>query len=606
MKRYLDAIKASARVLPQGDRRKILTVIVVQVGLSFVDLFGVALVGIIGAVSITGIESNKPGTRTALVLRYLGLKNLTIYQQVTALAVLAAVVLVTRTLLSMYFTKRYLLFLGRRSATITESLFSKLIAQNILAIQKRNTQETLYILTEGVRRITTGILGNLVFLISDASLLLVMTAGLLAVDPIVACVTFFMFGSIAGFLHLRMTKKSRVLGRRGYEISVASNKSIVSVLNSYREILVHNRRNYFARQISEQRFEYASVDAEMAFMPMISKYVLESAVVLGAFVIAGLQFALNDSRHAIATLAIFMAAGSRIGPALMRIQQGLIQINVSVSAASETFLLIDDLSDVRALPATEDEFEIQHADFNPEIRIENLTFSYEPTEGQTISDLSLVVPAGKTLAIVGTSGAGKTTLVDLILGVLASTSGKITISGVSPAEAIEKWPGAISYVPQDVALVEGTLKENISLGYPGGAVKEELIWEAINAAKLRKFVEASPLGLDTPVGELGTKISGGEKQRVGIARALLSKPKLLILDEATSALDGETEAEIAASIQAIKGDVTILMIAHRLSTVRNADSVLYLEKGKSVMVGTFQEVREAIPNFDAQSKLMGL
>jgi ABC-type multidrug transport system fused ATPase/permease subunit len=606
MNKYLTAVKSAARVLPQGDKKKILLVIGIQNGLSFVDLFGVALVGIIGAVSITGIESNKPGTRTSQVLRYLGLSHLSLYQQVSALAVLAAVVLVTRTLLSMYFTKRYLLFLGRRSASITEKLFSKLISQNILSVQKRSTQETLYILTEGVRRLTTGILGNFVFLVSDLSLLFVMTAGLLAVDPIVACVTFLMFGSIAFVLHIRMTNKSRILGLRGYEISVESNRSIVSVLNSYREVLVHNRRDYFSRQISAQRIEYASVDAEMSFMPMVSKYVLESAVVLGAFVIAGLQFALNDSRHAIATLAIFMAAGSRIGPALMRIQHGLIQINASVSSASETFSMIDELQNVEPLPLTSDDFENSHSGFNPELIIEDLTFSYNPETEENISNVSMKLEPGKSFAIVGTSGAGKTTLVDLMLGVLRPTIGRIQISGIEPGIAIQKWPGAISYVPQEVSLVEGSIRENICLGYPASAISDELVWEAIDAAKLRKFIEASPLGLDTQVGELGNQISGGEKQRVGIARALLTKPRLLILDEATSSLDGETEAEITASIQEIRGEVTVVIIAHRLSTVRNADVVLYLEKGKVRKIGTFQEVRDAIPNFDKQSKLMGL
>jgi ABC-type multidrug transport system fused ATPase/permease subunit len=606
MNRYLEAVKAAARVLPQGDKRKILTVIGVQIGLSFVDLFGVALVGIIGAVSITGIESNKPGNRTGLVLRYLGLNHLSIYQQVTALAVLAAVVLVSRTFLSMYFTKRYLLFLGRRSANITEKLFSKLISQSILKVQKRNIQETLFILTEGVRRITTGILGNFVFLVSDLSLLLVMTIGLLVVDPIVAVVTLLMFGSIAFILHIRMTTKSRILGQKSYEVAVESNKTIVSALSSYREIMVHNRRNYFSRQISEQRYEFADVDAETFFMPMVSKYVLESSVVLGAFVIAGLQFALYDSRHAIATLAIFMAAGSRIGPALMRIQQGLIQINVSVSAASEAFAVIDELQNVEQLPLTSDKFEISHSGFKPKITVNQLSFAYDPDLSATIKNVSFEIAPGQTFAIVGTSGAGKTTLVDLLLGVLLPTAGTIEISGVEPIWAIQTWPGAISYVPQEVALIEGSIRENICMGYPVGAIADELVWEAVDAAKLRKFIESSPSGLDTPVGELGSKISGGEKQRVGIARALISKPKLLILDEATSSLDGETEAEIAMSIQSIKGDVTIVMIAHRLSTVRNADQVLYLDKGRVSKIGSFQEVRDAIPNFDLQSKLMGL
>jgi ABC-type multidrug transport system fused ATPase/permease subunit len=182
----------------------------------------------------------------------------------------------------------------------------------------------------------------------------------------------------------------------------------------------------------------------------------------------------------------------------------------------------------------------------------------------------------------------------------------VTISGRKPLDAITKWPGAISYVPQTVSLIEGTIRENICMGFASDQIGTEHVLRAINGASLSEFISNAPAGLDTQVGEIGSKISGGERQRIGIARALLTNPKLLILDEATSSLDGETEAEIADAINSIKGEVTVVMIAHRLSTVRNADLVLYLEKGKIRSIGTFEQVRQSIPNFDAQAKLMGL
>jgi ABC-type multidrug transport system fused ATPase/permease subunit len=207
---------------------------------------------------------------------------------------------------------------------------------------------------------------------------------------------------------------------------------------------------------------------------------------------------------------------------------------------------------------------------------------------------------------VGSSGAGKTTLVDLLLGVLQPRSGEVLISGHPPLEAISRWPGAISYVPQNVAVVEGTLRENICLGFPIESLDNELLLNSIERASLSSFVSQSPLGLEAQVGEVGSKISGGERQRIGIARALLTNPKLLILDEATSSLDGETEAKVNESIQSMKGHVSVVIIAHRLSTVRNADLVMYLEKGRVLSLGSFEHVRRAIPNFDIQAKLMGV
>jgi ABC-type multidrug transport system fused ATPase/permease subunit len=606
MNSYATAVRASLSVLPNSDRRRIAMVTVVQICLSFLDLIGVVLIGIVGALSVTGIQSQAPGTRTNQVLTLLHISNLGFYKQVIFLSVLAVIFLISRTVLSMIFTQRYLQFLGRRSAAITSGLFSKLINQDILSVKRLNSQETLFLVTEGVRRITVGILGNIVFLISDFSLLLVLTLGLVFVDPIVALVTFVLFGAIALILHIAMSAKAKKLGEVNSNLAIASNKKIIEAINSYREISVRNRRNYYSREIENQRFAVSHNDALLAFMPMISKYVLEGAVVIGAFAIAALQFALNDARHAVATLTIFMAAGSRIGPALMRVQQGVIQIGISIGTATKTIELISNLKNVKAQNETRDIFSTQHENFEPRLEIKNLDFSYNRDSEMQIADMSLTLEPGKTLAVVGSSGAGKTTLVDLIIGILEPQGGSIEIGGQKPSRAIELWPGGISYVPQEVSLIDGSIRENLCMGYPVNAITDEQIWNSIDRASLREFVEKSPLGLETPIGEDGSRISGGQRQRIGIARALITNPRLLILDEATSSLDGNTEAAISDSLDKLKNEVTLVVIAHRLSTVRNADLVIYLDKGEVMKLGNFDEVRNAIPEFDNQAKLMGL
>ena len=184
--------------------------------------------------------------------------------------------------------------------------------------------------------------------------------------------------------------------------------------------------------------------------------------------------------------------------------------------------------------------------------------------------------------------------------------GKVEINGLSPLDAISTWPGAIGYMPQDILISNGTVRENVMLGFDSNPMYDQRVQSAITIAQLSEFVQTLPKGLDQPMGDRGTSISGGQRQRLGIARAVFTAPKLLVLDEATSALDGETEANISSAIQAFRGDVTVLMIAHRLSTVLTADRVVYMDKGEIRAQGSFEEVRRAVPDFDRQANLMGL
>ena len=220
--------------------------------------------------------------------------------------------------------------------------------------------------------------------------------------------------------------------------------------------------------------------------------------------------------------------------------------------------------------------------------------------------MNLEISHGEFVAIVGSSGAGKSTLADLILGLLKPDQGEVLISDHQPQDAIREWSGAIAYVPQDVLIVNGTIRENIALGYPRDSISQEHIERSIEVSQLDDFVLSLPEGIESRVGERGAKLSGGQRQRLGIARALYSNPKLIILDEATSALDGKTEADLSAAINRLKREVTVVMIAHRLSTVRDADKILYLDQGKALALGNFEEVRSKVVAFDHQAKLMGL
>jgi ABC-type multidrug transport system fused ATPase/permease subunit len=599
-------IMRSIKVLPKADHRKIVIVVALQVGLGFLDLIGVAAIGVLGALAVTGVQSSQPGNRVSAVLELLGLSNLSFQSQVAVLGLSAACILVIRTILSILVTRKIFYFLSRRGAMISAELISRFLSQPLPKIQEKSSQETLYAVTFGVSSITLGVLGTAITLVADGSLLLIMIFLLFVVDPTIAVTSTIFFGTLGFVLYRMMNVKAHKLGQLNSEISISSNAKIIEVLDSYRESVVRNRRHYYSREIGKLRMKLADVLAEMQFLPNVSKYVIESGIVIGAVLIASVQFALQDARHAVGTLSVFLAAGTRIAPAIMRLQQSAILIRSGIGAAIPTLTLIETLKNVPRAHEVEDKLDVIHSGFEPSILLNGVGLTYPDKEWPALENIFLELNGGESLAIVGSTGAGKTTLVDVLLGVLQADTGAISISGKPPLEAISKWPGAISYVPQDVAISNGTFRENVGLGYPADVVTDELVWSALETAQLADFVRELPLGLDAPVGERGAKISGGQRQRLGIARAMFTRPKLLVLDEATSALDGQTESDISDAIQALKGSVTVVMIAHRLSTVRNSDQVIYMEKGQIVAKGKFEEVRKAIPDFDRQAQLMGL
>lgn len=606
-KSLLSILKEAFYILDRKKRIKLVAASLIQIITAGLDLIGVALIGILGALTIQGIESKSTGNRVSSVLRFLRIDSQTLQFQVFAIGIIAIMFFVLRTLLTVFLTRRSLRFLSFQAAIISSGLIANLLRHSVLTINKRSVQKTTFILNDGVYAITMGLLGSIVSLIADASLLIVMSLGLFFLDPMIAIETMILFIFVGITVYALLSKKASALGKRQTLNRLEGNEQISQVLHSYREILVRGRRDYYIELNRKNRADSAQVLADSAFLPNIGKYAIEATVLVGTFAIAAIQFARHDAVHATATLAVFLAAGSRIAPAVLRLQQSAIQIRNSVGAAEPAFELIQEIGIGAGNSNLESQITRNSDDlFSAELVLKNVSFSYPGNLHKTINDLSLYVRAGEVIAFVGPSGAGKTTLIDLILGALPPESGSIRISGQDPLDAISMWPGSIGYVPQDVVIINGTIRENIVLGFEPSLTQDSDVLYAIDVAHLREFVETLPNGLDTAVGERGTKLSGGQRQRLGIARAMFTKPRLLVLDEATSSLDGETEAAISESISLLAGEVTVILIAHRLSTVRDAGQVVYLEGGQIAATGTFQQVRDSVPNFDSQAKLMGL
>jgi len=607
-------IRQSLALIGRRDTLILGLVVLAQGALALLDLFGVLMLGLVAAVGTSAIQGTTGQVPGLAILARLGFDTSDPVRLVTVLALVAALALLVKSVVSAILTRRVLLFLAQRQKEVSGRLAAMLLQSSLVDVQALSSHQVAYSIGPGMNLATVVLIGQAVMALSEVLLLTALTALLFIVNPVVAVVALAYFLGLGVLMQSSLGRWSAGLGGVAADTEVSSTQAIHEAMEAFREISVAGRTRHYEDRIRALRARAALVLGRAQFLGQIPKYVLEVALVVGAALLAAYGLFADDKTGAAATLAVFLVAGTRMLPALMRMQGAVLQIREAAGRATPTFELAAFLnsrlsSGARATAEAQVRRSLASSDGGgptPDIRVEGLSFTYPGSHEPALRQVNFYVPTGASLALVGRSGAGKSTLADLILGVLEPDEGTVLLGGLDSRSAISRWPGTMSYVPQDVMLANATVWENVALGLPEDSVDLDLVWEALDRAHLGEFIQQLPLGLQTQIGERGTRLSGGQRQRLGLARAFYSRPSVLVMDEATSALDAETEELIARSVLELSGSVTTVTIAHRLATVRNVDQVVYLRDGVQAGSGTFDEVRGEFPDFDRQARLLGL
>jgi ABC-type multidrug transport system fused ATPase/permease subunit len=594
------------QLLDPRQKKVIVFLIIAQLVLGIVDFVGVLIVGLMGSLAITVVSNIAINSRILQIISIMSIDQYSINQQIGILGFLVVVIFLIKTLLSIFLTKRIMMFMGNIATELSAKLITDTLQRPLLFLESETSQKRLFAITRGVDYLALFVLAPAVVFLADASILLVFALGLLIVQPVMTIISAAIFGILGYVIYKKLHTRSGYLGSISATFNIEISEKITEAFDLYREIVVRNGRHHYINEVTSMRQKLALSTAEFNLIPYIGKYVIEATVIFAAVILTMAQFMVNNAVSGITTLTVFLAASTRIAPAILRVQQGTIMIKGNLGMCLPTLELIDKLNETEKQSSAKNLEKSLDTDFSPTVFLKALDFRYGPSEKFAIKNLNLEIRSGEKIAIVGPSGSGKSTLIDLILGILKPDSGEILISGRAPIESFSFWPGETAYVPQKVGMIDGSILENLTFGLPAGALPKSQLESAIAKSALTEFIADHPQGLNAQVGESGSRLSAGQRQRLGIARALSTNPKLLILDEATSALDGITEEVISTSIRNLGRSTTVILIAHRLSTVQTADRVIYIEGGSIISQGTFQEVRKQVPDFDKQAKLMGL
>lgn len=577
------AVTTTLRLIPSGSRFNYFALTITRAISGILDVLGIAGVGLVAAAASGEVISH-------FDFQFFGFRiDLENKHSLLFISVLILLLFIVKALLSIFLSRKLSLLIGEIEFTFGSKVFKSLMTGPQERLKTFSKGEILWAAIASSEA-SAQILMSLASIFAEIVLLILISVTLFVFDPMAAISVICYLAVVVVLLQIGLAKSQKQAGKVAAEAYVDSASAIEDFLRTFREITVYGETFRFLNKFDIARQKLATSGANFYFLGLIPRYVIETSLMLGVMLFVGWQFFSGNIENGIATIGVFLTGGVRAMASFLPLQTGVANIkrySEQSKLAQQILSEPENLTFSKQLgQATEDSNRISQSE-PVSVSVSNVTKTYTGNELPTLEGVSLEIAKGENIAIIGSSGAGKSTLVDLILGFIEPEVGNVFINGSQARNVIFENPGLISYLPQKPGLVEGSLLENITLGSNAKNIDRKRLNYAIKGAHLGEFIDSLPKGVDTILtGQLET-ISGGQAQRLGLARALYRNPGLLILDEATSALDARTESVISETIRSLKGQVTIVTIAHRLSTIQDADRVILLESGKIIAEGTF-------------------
>ena len=486
---------------------------------------------------------------------------------------------ISSALLRKYLSLPYVYFLSKHSADLGKNILSEV------------EQMTGHLLLPLMRILTSGIV---VFIILTL---------LFFVNPAVAAITVLLFGSLYVAIFVFLRRRLRVKGEKRVQENTGRFTVATEALAGIKDIKILGREGYFLERFSNHSAKFSKLQAWVAVIGQLPQYFMETVAFGGVIALILVLLSLGQEGSKIIPLvSFFVFAGYRLMPAFQEIFYGVSSVQFNRASLDK---ISRDMSEETTAPPVFQKRELPTPlVLRERIALENMSFCYPHSRQIALSHVSLEIPKSSFVGLVGPTGGGKTTLGDVLIGLLSPSEGRMTVDGVEiRGNNVWNWQRNIGYVPQQVFLYDDTVTRNVVFGLPDERIDRTRVEEVCRIANLHDFIEQElPNGYDTPIGERGIRLSGGQKQRIGIARALYHDPEVLVLDEATSSLDGITERAVLQAIENVAKKKTVIAIAHRLTTVKNCDTIYLIDKGAIVTQGTYEELMERDEQFRAMAR----